>query len=37
VARDRADLAAQVRITVLHEVGHWFGMTDERLHEMGWA
>jgi len=26
-----------VRVTVLHEVGHYFGMTDERLHEMGWA
>ena len=31
------DLAARVRVTVLHEVGHYFGMTDERLHEMGWA
>jgi predicted Zn-dependent protease with MMP-like domain len=36
-ARDRAELAAQVRVTVLHEVGHWFGMTDARLHELGWA
>ena len=23
--------------TVLHEVGHYFGMSDERLHELGWA
>lgn len=36
-ARDEDDLAAQVRVTVLHEVGHYFGMTDERLREMGWA
>jgi predicted Zn-dependent protease with MMP-like domain len=36
-ARDREHLAAQVRITVLHEIGHWFGMTDERLRELGWA
>lgn len=36
-ARDADDLAAQVRVTVLHEVGHYFGMSDERLHELGWA
>ena len=36
-ARDAADLAAQVRVTVLHEVGHHFGMTDDRLRELGWA
>ena len=31
------ELAAQVRVTVLHEVGHYFGMDDERLDEPGWA
>ena len=36
-SRDAADLAAQVRVTVLHEVGHHFGMTDDRLRELGWA
>jgi len=36
-ARDRDDLAAEVRVTVLHEVGHYFGMDDARLHELGWA
>jgi predicted Zn-dependent protease with MMP-like domain len=36
-ARDLDALAAQVRITVLHEVGHYFGMDDARLHELGWA
>jgi len=36
-ARDVHDLAAQVRVTVLHEVGHYFGMDDARLHELGWA
>ena len=36
-ARDADALAAQVRITVLHEVGHYFGMDDERLRELGWA
>jgi predicted Zn-dependent protease with MMP-like domain len=36
-ARDRADLVEQVRITVLHEVGHHFGIDDDRLDELGWA
>ncbi len=36
-ARDATELAAQVRVTVLHEVGHYFGMDDARLHELGWA
>jgi len=36
-AHDRADLAAQVRITVLHEIGHHFGIDDDRLDELGWA
>lgn len=26
-----------VRVTVIHEVGHHFGLSDERLHELGWA
>ena len=36
-ARDADDLAAQVRVTVLHEIGHYFGMDDHRLRELGWA
>jgi len=27
----------QVRRTVIHEVGHHFGIGDERLHELGWG
>jgi predicted Zn-dependent protease with MMP-like domain len=36
-ARDLDELAAEVRVTVLHEVGHYFGIDDGRLHELGWA
>jgi predicted Zn-dependent protease with MMP-like domain len=36
-ARDAVDLAAQVRVTVLHEVGHHFGIDDDRLRELGWG
>jgi predicted Zn-dependent protease with MMP-like domain len=30
------DVAAEVRATVVHEVGHYFGVGDARLHELGW-
>ena len=30
-------MVEQVRITVIHEVAHHFGIDDERLHELGWA
>jgi predicted Zn-dependent protease with MMP-like domain len=35
MAADEADLAARVRHVVFHEVAHYFGITDERLHEIG--
>jgi predicted Zn-dependent protease with MMP-like domain len=31
---DPADLAAEVRRTVLHELAHHAGLSDERLHEL---
>lgn len=36
-ARDAEELARMVHVTVLHEVGHYFGMDDARLRELGWA
>lgn len=32
---DPDDLREQVRRTVLHEVAHHFGISDDRLHELG--
>jgi predicted Zn-dependent protease with MMP-like domain len=29
-------VAEEVRRTVIHEVGHHFGIDDDRLHELGW-
>jgi predicted Zn-dependent protease with MMP-like domain len=29
-------VAGEVRRTVVHEVGHHFGIDDARLHELGW-
>ncbi len=34
---DEAELVEQIRITVIHEVAHHFGIDDDRLHELGWA
>ena len=36
VCRDEPEVVEEVRRTVVHEVGHHFGLTDERLHELGW-
>ena len=33
----REDVIEQVRITVIHEIAHHFGIDDERLHDLGWA
>ena len=30
-------LRRQIRKTVLHEIGHHLGISDERLHEIGWG
>lgn len=31
------ELEREVRITVVHEVAHHFGIDDERLHELGYG
>lgn len=36
-AEDEEDLKEVVRETVVHEVAHFFGISDERLHELGWS
>jgi predicted Zn-dependent protease with MMP-like domain len=37
VCRDEAELVAQIRKTVIHEIAHHFGISDPRLEELGWA
>lgn len=34
---DEADVVDEVRITVWHEVAHYFGIDDDRLDELGYA
>ena len=33
---NEAEVQEQVRKTVIHEVGHHFGISDDRLRELGW-
>ena len=32
---DESELVEEVRLTVLHELAHHFGMSDEELHRLG--
>ena len=34
---DPAELEAEIRITVLHELAHYFGIDEGRLDELGYA
>lgn len=34
---DLDELHDQVHITLVHEIGHYYGLDDEQLHELGWA
>ncbi len=37
ICRTRDEVVDEVRITVVHEVAHHFGIDDARLHELGWG
>jgi predicted Zn-dependent protease with MMP-like domain len=30
------DVMEEIRITVVHEIAHHFGIDDDRLHELGY-
>lgn len=32
----RGDLVREIRMTLLHEIGHYFGMDEEDLHRLGY-
>jgi predicted Zn-dependent protease with MMP-like domain len=36
ICRSREDVIREVRHTVLHEIAHHFGISDERLRELGY-
>jgi predicted Zn-dependent protease with MMP-like domain len=37
LAHDEADLARHIRVTVVHEVAHHFGIDDDHLDALGWS
>ncbi len=36
LCESREELIEEIRITVLHEIGHHFGMDEDRLEELGY-
>ncbi|MCW2962274.1 MAG: metallopeptidase family protein [Thermoleophilia bacterium] len=34
---DAATLTHEIRVTLLHELAHFFGIGEDRLSELGWA
>ncbi|KZX22698.1 metallopeptidase family protein [Rathayibacter tanaceti] len=34
---DLDELREEIHVTLVHEIAHFYGIDDERLHELGWA
>jgi predicted Zn-dependent protease with MMP-like domain len=32
-----AELIEEIHVTLVHEIAHFYGIDDDRLHELGWA
>lgn len=37
ICASREDVIHEVAVTVVHEIAHHFGISDARLHELGWG
>jgi len=37
ICASREDVIEEVTVTVVHEIAHHFGISDDRLHELGWG
>ena len=37
ICASREDVIEEVTVTVVHEIAHHFGISDKRLHELGWG
>jgi predicted Zn-dependent protease with MMP-like domain len=37
ICDDEGEVAHEVAVTVVHEIGHHFGIEEARLHELGWG
>lgn len=34
---DEEDLLDEIEVTLLHELGHYHGIDEDRLHDLGWG
>jgi predicted Zn-dependent protease with MMP-like domain len=37
ISDDEQQLRDEIHVTLVHEIAHFYGIDDERLHELGWA
>lgn len=37
ICETREDVVEEVKITVVHEIAHFFGIDEATLHELGWG
>ena len=37
ICETEAELRDEIHVTLVHEIAHFYGIDDEKLHELGWA
>ncbi|MEV6428432.1 metallopeptidase family protein [Nocardia sp. NPDC051463] len=37
ICDDESQVVEEVAITVIHEIAHYFGIDEDRLHQLGWG
>lgn len=37
ICADMQEVRQQVHVTLIHEIGHYYGIDDAQLHDLGWA
>ena len=37
ISADEDELRDEIHITLVHEIAHYYGIDDDRLHDLGWA
>ncbi|MFQ6394886.1 metallopeptidase family protein [Nocardia sp. KC 131] len=37
ICDDESRVVEEVAITVIHEIAHYFGIDEDRLHQLGWG
>jgi predicted Zn-dependent protease with MMP-like domain len=37
ISENIEELRREIRITLVHEIAHFYGISEERIHELGWG